>query len=405
MIDRFRRLGRARFLILFALLLASALYLALGLVSSLSWDGPGWAPADGQPIGRDFVAFWTAAKLALGGDPVAAYDLARIDAAQTAVAQHAVNPVPWHYPPTFLLLVLPLGLLPYPLALALWLVLPMAALALLFRRFAGTPLAAPLALIFPATAQCLISGQNGVLFAALLVAATMLLDRRPLLAGVLLGLFSCKPQLAPLLLPALLFGGCWRALAAAGATAAALAGASLLAFGPEAWSAFLGQLAEAGALLDSGDKPWVRMPTVFAAARLAGLPSGAADLLQGLAALAAAAAVGWAWRRSVDYRQRAAALAAALPFGTSFLFDYDLVLWLVSMAWLADRGLRQGWLRGERAVLLLVWIGPVAGWLIAWQTGLPVMPLVAMVLLAAVMHRIAVAAADPATPRVACGTA
>ena len=354
MIHRFRRLGRAQFLILFALLLASALYLGLGLVSSLSWDGPGWAPADGQPIGRDFVAFWTAAKLALGGDPVAAYDLARIGVAQTAVAQHAVTPVPWHY---------------------------------------------------PATAQCLISGQNGVLFAALLVAATMLLDRRPLLAGVLLGLFSCKPQLAPLLLPALLFGGCWRALAAAGTTAAALAGTSLLAFGPETWSAFFGQLAEAGALLDSGDKPWVRMPTVFAAARLAGLPGGGANLLQGLATLAAAAAVGWAWRRSADHRLRAAALAAALPFGTPFLFDYDLVLWLIPMAWLAERGLRHGWLRGERAAVLLAWAGPVVGWLIARQTGLPVMPVAAMLLLAAVLHRIAVGDARPATPRTACGTA
>src|SRR5690606_15390422 len=122
-------------------------------------------------------------------------------------------------------------------------------------------LAAPLlALIFPATAQCLISGQTGVAAAALLLGGALLLGRRPVLSGVLLGLLSCKPQLALLLLPALACGGNWRTLVSAGATAAALIGVSLVVFGPGVWAAFIGDIPAAGALLESGAKPWERMP-------------------------------------------------------------------------------------------------------------------------------------------------
>lgn len=384
-----------------ALVLISALYLVLGLESSLSWDGawsgPTWAAENGRPIGRDFIAFWSASRLALDGDPAAAYDIARIHAVQGALAPHPIHAMPWHYPPSLLLLVLPLGLLPYPLALLVWLALPMAALmALVGRAYPVAPggrLAAPLlALIFPATAQCLISGQTGVAAAALLLGGMLLLDRRPLLSGMLLGLLACKPQLALLLLPALVCGGSWRALMSAGVTAAALAGASLLVLGPAAWVAFLGDVPAAGALLESGAKPWERMPTTFAAARLLGLESGAAWAVQGLAALAAAAAVGWTWRRHGDTGPRLAMLAAAIPLATPFLFDYDLVVWLFPLAWLAGEGQRAGWHRGERWVIPIAWLGSVGGWLIGWGTGFPAMPMVALLLFVVVLRRAAAGA-------------
>jgi hypothetical protein len=393
--------GRARLVGISALLLVCVLYLILGLNSSLSWDGPWsgptWAPEDGRPIGRDFIAFWSAARLALDGDPGAAYDIARIHAVQGALAPHAINPMPWHYPPTFLMLVLPLGLAPYPLALLAWLVLPMAALmGLVHHLRPGAPGwgAAPLlALIFPATAQCLISGQTGVAAGALLLGGALLLDRRPVLSGVLLGLLSCKPQLALLVLPALLCGGNWRALLSAAATAAALAGASLLVLGPETWIAFLRDVPAASALLESGAKPWDRMPTIFAAASLLGLDNAAAWLLQGAAALGAASAVCWTWRRHAETGPRLAILAAAIPLATPFLFDYDLVIWLFPLAWLAGEGLLAGWHWAERGAILIAWFGSVGGWLIAWWTGFPAMPAVALLLFAAVLHRLAAAAA------------
>jgi Glycosyltransferase family 87 len=43
---------------------------------------------------------------------------------------------PWHYPPSFLLLVWPLALLPYPVALAVWLGLTLALLLWVVERIA-----------------------------------------------------------------------------------------------------------------------------------------------------------------------------------------------------------------------------------------------------------------------------
>ena len=74
-----------------------------------------------HPTSRDFVSFWGAAQLALQGHPSAAYDNAVLHGVQSAVAvftPSAENPFP--YPPAYLLVVMPFGLLSFPAAMAVW---------------------------------------------------------------------------------------------------------------------------------------------------------------------------------------------------------------------------------------------------------------------------------------------
>jgi len=381
------RCGRLGFAVALALAVASSLYLVLGLVSSWSIEPPVLVNDAGKPVGRDFLAFWSASALALGGAPAAAYDLAALHGVQVATVGADIEPVPWHYPPTFLLLVLPLALLPYLAALVLWLAAPLGLLGAVAYRLAPRPAAALLAPLFPAVAQCLISGQNGIVSAVLLGGGLVNLERRPALAGVLFGLLTYKPQLAWLVPLALLFGRHWRALAALALSAAALAAVSLLAFGAAPWAAFLGDLGFAAELLETGRKPWVRVPTVFAAARLAGLGTTAAYAAQAASATAVAVLVARLWRRPAPLPLRGAALAAAIPLATPFAFDYDLVLLLLPIAWLARAGVETGWRRGEAALLALLWAAPVGGWLIARLTGAQLTPLVLALLLAAIWRR------------------
>ena len=42
-----------------------------------------------------------------------------------------------------------------------------------------------------------------------------------------------------------------------------------------------------------------------------------------------------------------------------YVFDYDLVWLAFPIAWLALIGLREGWLPGEREVLVAAWISPL----------------------------------------------
>jgi hypothetical protein len=98
---------------------------------------PGFVDPRGKPVGYDFIAFWSAAWLALQGQPEAAFDWHAIAAAHQAAVPALHDPFYlflWHYPPTFLLAVLPLGYLPYLVALAVFLAGSIAAWAALVRR-------------------------------------------------------------------------------------------------------------------------------------------------------------------------------------------------------------------------------------------------------------------------------
>lgn len=70
------------------------------------------------PDGSDFLAFWSAGKLAAAGHADQAYDLAAVQAVQALLGRSSyfafVNP------PPFILLCLPFGLLPYPAAWIAW---------------------------------------------------------------------------------------------------------------------------------------------------------------------------------------------------------------------------------------------------------------------------------------------
>src|SRR5438876_1262750 len=91
---------------------------AVVLVVWIGLSLPDLVDPKGKPLGYDFMAYWSAARLALEGHPEAAFDGAAIAAVQhQAVPFLATIWFPWHYPPIWLLVVTPLGLLPYPAAI------------------------------------------------------------------------------------------------------------------------------------------------------------------------------------------------------------------------------------------------------------------------------------------------
>jgi hypothetical protein len=101
------------------------------------------------------------------------------------------------------------------------------------------PLGLLLALAYPAAFINFGNGHNGFLTAALFAGALAQLDRRPFIAGSLVGFLAYKPQSA-LLIPLVLAVSCrWSGFFAAVATIAALALAVTLAFDADVWAAFL----------------------------------------------------------------------------------------------------------------------------------------------------------------------
>jgi len=356
---------------------------------ALSW--PRLVDPSGKPFGYDFMAFWSAARLALAGHAAAAF-------AEPAIAavQHAAVPAlpgiifPWHYPPTFLVLVAPFGLLPYPAALALFLLATTAPWIALVARVLPDRRAWIVAAAAPAGLITLLDGQNAFLTASLAGFALLSLERRPLCAGILIGLLAIKPQLAVLFPLALLAESRWRTIAAAAATVAALAVLALALFGAGDWAAFFRDLPVAEAIGDAGAVPWGTMPSAEIFVRSLGGPLGLAHAAQAIVAVVAALGVWRAWRRpDSPFEAKAATLLVAALLVPPYVFYYDLLWAALAIGLLARLALRQGFRRGEREIFLFAYVAPVlmppVQLLTHVQLGFPAL----LLLLAAALRRAA----------------
>jgi hypothetical protein len=212
-----------------------------------------------------------------------------------------------------------------------------------------------LSLATPALFVNAVGGQNGAWTAALLGGGLALLDRRPVVAGVLFGLMSYKPHLGVLLPIALVAGRRWRAFAAAAMTVAGLVGLSVVLFGPDIWSAYARNVVVLRhTILEDGTGVWHRMVSVFVFARRLGVEVGAAYAIQAVCGVIAAGFVAWAWYRDIAARNVLLVLGTCLA--TPYLQDYDLVIGALVAVWLMEIGARGG---KETANLALVGAGLV----------------------------------------------
>ena len=285
---------------------------ALSTLAALALSLHGHAPLpvdrNGVPLGRDFVNTWFYGRSFFDADPGRFYDRASyMDMVRTVLPSDPVDRL-WSYPPPFLLVAAPFGLLPYLPALAAWTACGLLALGLALRR-AGSGWMVAAALTSPTVVFAVVAGQVSLLVAAVISTAFAQLDRRPVRAGLLLSLLVVKPQTI-LLVPVLLVASRrWRVLAAAAAGTAAIVALSVAANGPRVWTCFIAtgvpaQVAEMRGTIDVLAPFSVSLTT---AAIETGMSAATASSLQLAAALVAAALValvGWRSRKdgtSTDY--------------------------------------------------------------------------------------------------------
>jgi arabinofuranan 3-O-arabinosyltransferase len=312
----------------------------------------------GAPRLNDFVFYWVAGAQALHGNTAGLFDPAALVKLQQTVVGTGYPEesffLTWPYPPIFLLLMAPLALLsPVAAFLSFQAVTFVACAAVVFLIVRRSPSVA-LLLASPFTAINVNQGQTGFLMASLVGAALFMLERRPWLAGVLIGCITYKPQFGILLPVALLAARQWRALTGAAITAAALAAVSIAAFGTAPWEEFPHQLLAQSHVILLRQSPWgaqwALIPTVYGLARALHGSAPQAWLAQAIVAAGAAALVWIVWRSSARYALKAALLAAALLLATPYGWPHDLTVIVIPLAFLASDQMRYGLLRGEQAV-------------------------------------------------------
>ena len=328
----------------------------------------GWVISNsGTPIYSDFSTAWVVGVQAIHGKLAPLYDSAEFVRVQVSLlGNQSFFYSNWPYPPFFSLLLAPFGTLPYFLSFVAWISITLTGCIVVVYMIARRSPAIPLVLASPFTLWNILAGQNGFLTAALLGAALLFLECRPILAGVFIGCLTYKPQFGILLPVALGAAQQWRAIASAMATVALLAGASVATFGMSAWLAFpRGLFQQFGVVFDAEGLPdsvatWGYLQTVYGIIRY--LHGGAvfAWLGQGLIALCAAIIVWLVWRSSTRYTLKAATLSAAALIASPYAFAYDLAAIAIPVAFLGADQLRCGLLKGEQTILLGLFCGILA---------------------------------------------
>jgi hypothetical protein len=331
----------------------------------------------GRPFGDDFVNYWSGAVLAFHGRAAEVYDFAAFHAFEQTVTALGLKYYHYSYPPVLLLLTLPLAVIPYVPALFIWLGATWYAFyrALRLTGYAGALL---LSLAVPALFVNAIGGQNGAITAALLGGGLMLVDRRPVVAGILLGMMIYKPHLA-LMLPFALFAGRrWLVMFVTGATAAFLVVISVAFYGADVWLQYQHNVAVLRTvILEDGTGVSHRMVSVFVLARHLGAGVAASYGWQAVAALVAAAFIVRSWWRDEPAHIRNAVLIVGTCLATPYLQDYDLVFGAFVVVWLLqaekDSQVSPQYIRGANGAILLL---PLLNAQIANPSGPSVGPLV-----------------------------
>lgn len=339
---------------------ASALSFSVWLASDF-WIHTrfGLVDAHGEQVGRDFVNYWAGARLAIQGKAGAVYRINYFLAFERSLTAPNAEFKWYGYPPVAILLSLPFGLLSFLPGLILWTLSGWAILARMLRNRLGAVTSAIAVLSSPASFLNAYSGQNGAFSAAFLAGGIMALDRSPVLAGILFGLLSYKPHLGVLIPIALLAGKRWRAFFSAAATVILVTTLSLILFGDEPWRAFFANAHVHRTILEQTDVGWARIPTVYRAARLVGLPNGVSYIVQLISALVAAVIVAKVWRGPAATHLKGAVLLIATFLATPYAFDYDEVVLLFAAIWYWDHAAPLGWQPWEKYVLVALVTAPL----------------------------------------------
>ena len=313
---------------------------------------------------HDWMVYYTAARACLDGNLPLIFDGDRFTAQiNLAFAERLAEPLsfhPWLYPPPFLLLVIPFGMMPFALGCALFLLASFGLLLLaLWCTFASHRwLYAMSVLLAPATGFTIGSGQNAFLTSAMMVGGFGLLARRPRLAGVLLGLVTFKPQFWLLVPVALVAARHYSALAIAIVTAAALACLSLAVLGIEPWQVWIEWM-----IIPPADayREWLiagrlQGESLYTNLVLLGAPNALANAGQIAALALGGGCVWWCYSRPVQADLRLAVLLIATTLAAPHLGPYDAVLLAIAATILFVRGNAEGFRLGEMPVAMLVWM-------------------------------------------------
>ncbi|HEX5237043.1 MAG TPA: glycosyltransferase family 87 protein [Sphingomicrobium sp.] len=323
------------------------LWLLGAIVATVSIAFDILVPSSNHIMGRDFTNLWVAGKLVQAGQIGCIFDPQCFRDGMHGMLG-LVTIQNYSYPPTALFVAAPFGMLSYDAALITWTVGGIAFFVWCARPFLPRGFPPLLAALTPAGAINIWAGHYGFLLGGLWLLCFRSLERRPRLSGICAGLLTFKPHLGLMIAASMLRDR--RALAAAVLTTIALVLLSAAAFGPLSWREFFSAtISQQHAILTSSNDTFyfLMMPSAYVA-------YGRGILGIALQILFACAALGLLiWARRWDAFSAATATFLFLPY----VFNYDMTVACLGFAlFLHDRWSSLGW--AQRLVVVLAFLAP-----------------------------------------------
>jgi len=335
------------------------------------------------PISSGFSSFYSAGALAGQPDPTRVYDLDAHRAMQQAIyGDKRISCYYYFYPPFLLLILDPLAKLPYLAAFYVWGAAQTALYLAGIRQIIGKTSLWPF-IAFPAAAISFALGQNSLLTASLFAFGLSMRDRnRPFLAGVILGLLAYKPHFGILMPIAFVAGREWKMIAGAVASISMLTAVTTLVFGFSIWPAYLHLFqTTAQDAFESGRVTYNGLISAFGSVLLAGGGKQAAYAVQAAFSVGSALLVYTLWRHTANNAIRCLSLIAGTMLSMPVILFYDYLPAAVALAFLAPEIRRTGWLRWEKALIIVIYLTALAGRPIAMAWNIPYGPIVGMILM------------------------
>ena len=338
----------------------------------------------------DFLVFWYASLWAAEGKASALYEITGFPS--DVIESGGLHfPIGWFNSPSMLLVSLPFSFLPYTISIFVWLSTTLLFYVSVVKRISPHSLTLWLVLGFPATLINIGYGHNGFLSAGLLGSGLILLDKSAYLAGFLLGLLTYKPQLAALIPIALIAGKKWKSLLAFFFSSALLIISSAAVFGLDTWIAFLKKIPIMTMFLEEGYFGWIvyrnKMSSIYAMMLHAGWSIEAARAIQGLVMCGLICLVAIVWYKKIESPKREALLVLSILLFTPYLFEYDLTLLGLVIAWLGWDCLQKGFTLSDKILLTIGWFAPLVSIITLKAITLSMTPLVLIILLYWVVRR------------------
>ena len=361
---------------------ASLAFLFATAHGTLDWKG--------RPIGTDFSEVYTAGQMAWDGQAARVWDWPTHFAVQRALHHSAsVDVYGWHYPPPFLFVAMAIASLPYLAGLVAWQAATLGPFMLMMRRILGRRDSWLFVAAAPATLICVTHGHNGFLTALLLGGGLILIDRKPLVAGLLFGCLVYKPQFAVVIPLLLLFTLNCRAILGAAVSSLGLIALTLAMWGRSVWEAFFASLPlTRHVVIEQGNTGWHKIMSAFSMVRSWGGSIPLAYAVQGAVTVTATGVTLWL-ARSARPALRNAAVSAAVLLSTPYVLDYDFVILGLGIAWLWKDGEENGFGPWERSLLAFAWIAPLFARSLAEYSFIPLgwLSAVAILAIASSRHR------------------